>query len=163
MSDVEHCIQEVAEAVVKREGSLPPPSIYREPQLKDSGERRQFDTGSVRDMSKGKGRYDLRSPWVTARKARHDELGGDKYGDHNWIKGQPFSAMLDSAMRHLNKWQRGERDEDHLIAAIWNLEAIAHFECVGRAGELDDVRGVWESEEGQVYNPSVQSDAGVRG
>lgn len=37
--------------------------------LKDSGDRREFDTGAVRDMAEGKGRMDL-IPWNIALKIR---------------------------------------------------------------------------------------------
>ena len=40
---------------------------------------------------------------------------------------------MDSGMRHLYKFLEGHRDEDHLIAAIWNLQALLHIEeMVGR-------------------------------
>jgi hypothetical protein len=92
--------------------------------VKDSGERQNFDTGSVRDTNIGKGRFDLIAPYATLRLARHYENGSRKYGDRNWELGQPLSRYLDSAMRHLTKVTMGLEDEDHLIAATWNLLAI---------------------------------------
>ena len=45
----------------------------------------------------------------------------------------PLSVYMDSGMRHLYKFLEGNRDEDHLIAAIWNLQALLHIEeMVGR-------------------------------
>ncbi len=101
----------------------------------DSGQRRQFATGSVRDVSAGKGRFDLISPLVMMRFAKHFENGAKKYGDRNWEKGQPMSVFLDSAMRHTAKFLAGLRDEDHLAAAMWNLHAIMHFEELYRGGD----------------------------
>ena len=70
-------------------------------QIKDSGQRRDFGTGAVRDMAQGKGRFDL-IPWQTIRAlAIHYEKGCKKYGDRNWEKGIPVNSFLDSAVRHL--------------------------------------------------------------
>ena len=94
------------------------------PVLKDSGERRQFSTGAVRDRAVGKGRYDLLSTQMLMRLARHYEAGALKYTDRNWEKGMEFSVYIDAAMRHLTKYIAGWNDEDHLAAAIWNLAAL---------------------------------------
>ena len=96
----------------------------------DSGERTQFydESGNemaVRDMHEGKGRFDLLPMCVLARLARHYENGCLKYGDRNWEKGIPAHSFADSAMRHLVKYMDGYKDEDHLIAAIWNLCGLA--------------------------------------
>jgi hypothetical protein len=89
--------------------------------IKDSGTRREFGTGAVRDMSSGKGRFDL-IPWRAIRAlAIHYEKGCIKYGDRNWEKGIPVGSFLDSAMRHLAQVIDGRDDENHLIAALWNL------------------------------------------
>ena len=40
-------------------------------EVKDSGERQEFNTGSRRDTCVGKGRYDLISPVALRRLARH--------------------------------------------------------------------------------------------
>jgi hypothetical protein len=91
------------------------------PKIKDSGKRQQFDTGSKRDTREGKGRFDLLPLFAEEELAKHFEGGAVKYGDNNWLKGQPLSRYADSARRHLNKHLRGQRDEPHLVAAIWNL------------------------------------------
>ena len=56
------------------------------------------------------------------------ESGCQKYGDRNWEKGIPCHSFADSAMRHLVKYMDGWTDEDHLIAAIWNLCGLAWTE-----------------------------------
>lgn len=89
--------------------------------IKDSGERTQFDTGAVRDMHSGKGRFDL-LPWVGIHEvAKHCEQGAEKYGEHNVDKGIPQHSLIDSAFRHLAKHTMGLTDEDHLRAAAWNI------------------------------------------
>ena len=95
------------------------------PAIKDSGERTQFPSGAVRDMHEGKGRFDLLPMCVLMRLARHYENGCLKYGDRNWEAGIPCHSFADSAMRHLVKYMDGQTDEDHLIAAIWNLCGLA--------------------------------------
>ena len=130
----------------------------------DSGERREFDTGAVRDIAEGKGRMDLvplkvvgllidceelkfiddyiRTGSVdslyTAIKcfmrnnfedkytavielSKHFEAGCKKYGDRNWEKGIPLHCYIDSACRHLMKFYRCDKDENHDLAFIWNL------------------------------------------
>lgn len=91
--------------------------------VKDSGERRTFSTGSVRDVRKGKGRYDLIPPYSLRRLARHYENGAIKYGDCNWEKGQPVRSYIDSMLRHGQDFLEGDRSEDHLAAVAWNAFA----------------------------------------
>ena len=89
--------------------------------IKDSGTRRQFDSGAVRDMQEGKGRCDLLPACAILRIARHFEAGAKKYDDRNWEKGIPVGSFIDSAIRHLMKYLDGQVDEDHLCAAGWNI------------------------------------------
>lgn len=91
--------------------------------LKDSGKREQFSTGSKRDIRLGKGRFDLLPPEALTLLAIHFEKGGSKYGFRNWERGQPISRYMDSTLRHLCKYLAGELDEDHLVAAGWNVLA----------------------------------------
>ena len=105
--------------------------------VKDSGKRQSFKTGSVRDISEGKGRYDLLPTRALRRLAEHYENGAKKYGDRNWEKGQPLARMLDSAMRHLFKALEGQTDEDHWVASIWNLMAIVEYQERIEEGIMD--------------------------
>lgn len=138
--------------------------------IKDSGERRSFDTGAVRDIQVGKGRCDLLPTMVVARhlhdESRYDEIlfnialfkenndpsylhlalhnfavrayngspetmflevskhfeeGALKYGENNWQKGLPVSCYIDSAIRHYLKYRRGDDDEPHDRAFVWNI------------------------------------------
>ena len=96
--------------------------------IKDSGERTEFASGAVRDMHKGKGRFDLMPMCVLMRLAKHYENGCEKYGERNWEKGIPAHSFADSAFRHFTEYMDGMKDEDHLIAAIWNLCGLAWTE-----------------------------------
>jgi hypothetical protein len=133
--------------------------------IKDSGERRSFDTGAVRDIQSGKGRPTLMPLGVAARlvsgaileyldefrKTKHThhlyralvcfaniaygasleslllevsihfEEGAAKYGENNWQKGLPVDCYLDSAIRHYLKYRRGDDDEPHDRAFVWNI------------------------------------------
>lgn len=112
-------------------------STPREYELQDSGERQTFPTGAQRDSETGKGRFDLLSPYTRQRDAILMEKGAAKYDARNWEKGMPFSRFLDSALRHLNKYQLGLTDEDHLAAARWNIGCIMHLEAT--RPELNDL------------------------
>ena len=105
--------------------------------IQDSGERTQFESGAVRDMHAGKGRFDLLPMCVLMRLAQHYEKGALKYSDRNWEKGIPAHSFADSAFRHLVKYMDGWADEDHLIAAIWNLCGLAWTEV--KHPELIDI------------------------
>jgi len=104
--------------------------------VKDSGARQSFSTGAVRDIQTGKGRYDLIPAIPLRRLARHYENGSAKYGDWNWSKGMPVSRFLNSAIRHLFNYAEGDRSEDHLSAAVFNIFSIEHEEEVIERGLL---------------------------
>ena len=111
--------------------------------LKDSGARREFGTGSVRDVREGKGRFDLLPPRALLAVAQHFEDGAKKYGDRNWEKGQTLSAYYDSATRHGVKELMGMTDEPHARAAAWNWLAYLETKALIAEGllpaELDDM------------------------
>lgn len=50
----------------------------------------------------------------------HMENGANKYGDRNWEKGIPLNRYIDSATRHYLKCLRGDDDERHDRAVLWN-------------------------------------------
>lgn len=96
--------------------------------IKDSGKRQTFESGAVRDIEVGKGRFDLLPPQTLKRLAEHYERGAEKYGDNNYLKGIPISRYIDSLYRHINNYRVGDESEDHLIAAVWNLIGIIETE-----------------------------------
>lgn len=137
-------------------------------ELKDSGSRREFESGAVRDIQEGKGRCDLLpldivaslmddrsmsetiyciSEYVITGKdhylfaairsfcdsvgwtipdailevSKQYEDGAVKYGERNWEKGIPIHCYIDSGIRHLLKVCRGDDDEPHKRAFVWNM------------------------------------------
>ena len=70
-------------------------------ELKDSGERRQFETGAVRDMAEGKGDMFSLPAAAILRLSKHYERGAKKYSRLYYQKGIPFSSFMDSALRHI--------------------------------------------------------------
>lgn len=146
----------------------------------DSGERRAFSTGAVRDIQTGKGRCDLlpldviaelydfeplisiaafvadgdtdhlfaaarafiRIHWDSGASAilnlsRHFEEGAAKYGERNWEQGIPTHCYIDSAVRHYLKHMRGDTDEPHDRAFLWNI--VCCIWTVRRLPEMDDI------------------------
>ena len=53
--------------------------------------------------------------------SKHFEEGAKKYGERNWQKGLPVSCYINSAVRHYLKWLRGDEDEPHDRAFVWNI------------------------------------------
>jgi hypothetical protein len=94
--------------------------------VKDSGERREFPTGSVRDKRDGKGRFDLIPNHSLFRLARLYEEGAKKYSERNWERGQNLMSYLDSCFRHLNNLLNGEQTEDHAACVAWNIFGFMH-------------------------------------
>ena len=133
-------------------------------ELKDSGARRDFGTGAVRDIVEGKGRCDLLPLHQVAailddeiirsigdyeesgntsslqkaiglfsdmvfgsqytamlEAAKQYEDGCQKYGERNWQKGIPVHCYIDSGVRHYLKFRRGDVDEPHDRAFVWNM------------------------------------------
>ena len=158
-------------------------------EIKDSGNRREFSTGAVRDMADGKGRCDLLPldvisdlfvelkcekyervniilnylnsaleiwkgellswdsnrmdcvvdflydalkeflkqsdfadiPTMVLELSVHFEQGANKYTEDNWKRGIPVNCYIDSAIRHYLKWLRGDTDERHDRAFVWNI------------------------------------------
>lgn len=103
---------------------------------KDSGQRREFSTGSLRDVAVGKGRYDLLPSLCIRRLAGLYERGAEKYGDSNWKKGQPLSSTVNSMLRHAFQYLEGDRSEDHLAAIAWNSFTLMWTESMLEQNKL---------------------------
>ena len=164
--------------------------------IKDSGERREFETGAVRDIQEGKGRCDLMpldvvGKWLNSdiltviqdfkttgdvdflygaltyfvvetswddqsmilQTAKHFEAGAVKYGDNNWQKGIPVHCYIDSAVRHYLKFLRGDDDEPHDRAFVWNIMCCI-WTCIHKP-ELNDFCEVKEDEDLIALNTSI--------
>lgn len=107
-------------------------------EIKDSGKRESFGTGAVRDTADGKGFFDCLPFEALRRLAVHMENGAKKYGKHNWRKGINQSRYLQSALRHLNQFAEGHRDEDHLAAVMFNVAGIIEVEKAVERGVVTD-------------------------
>ena len=88
----------------------------------------KFATGAVRSADTQGVRYDLISPVGLRRVAETCKEGAEKYSDFNWEKGMPIHDLLNHAIPHIYKYLSGDRTEDHLAHAAWNLMAAMHSE-----------------------------------
>lgn len=98
--------------------------------LKDSGNRKQFASGMQRDTTEGKPRFDLvfDGPMLF-RYAVHLTKGAVKYDPRNWMKANGPDEMerfRESAARHFAQWMRGDVDEDHAAAVIFNINGYEY-------------------------------------
>lgn len=89
-------------------------------------ERREYDTGAVRSADCEKTRYDLISPIGLRRLAETYAEGAAKFGQFNWENGMPVTDLLNHAIAHVYKFLGGDRSEDHLAHAAWNLLGAIH-------------------------------------
>lgn len=83
-------------------------------------------TGAVRSADADDVRYDLISPIALEAYARTCAEGANKYGDFNWEKGLDVPSLLNHAIRHQYLFLSGDRSEDHLGHALWNIGAAIH-------------------------------------
>jgi hypothetical protein len=116
-------------------------------QIRDSGERQEFETGARRDTQDGKPRYGLIPVEPLYRLAMHYTKGADKYDDNNWTKGIPMSRSWESLERHVQAFKSGDKVEDHLAAIAWNAFALMWYE--ERMPEMNDLAEYlcWAKEE----------------
>lgn len=108
-------------------------------QMHDSGERRKFSTGAVRDTAAGKPRPDLISPIFERMLSEWLAKGAEKYDERNWEKGISLSASYASLRRHVLDWMDGKTDEPHMVAVACNAMFIIHTEEMIRRGRLPAV------------------------
>lgn len=101
--------------------------------VKDSGQRAAFDSGMVRDTTDGKAQYHRVFDGPLAdRYAEHLTKGAAKYpdcpdGSPNWMQADGIAELQrfkQSAARHFRQWLRGDRDEDHFAAVVFNLNGF---------------------------------------
>lgn len=82
-------------------------------------------SGDWRDLSSAILRFAHERKWsvpeLMLETSIHFEEGAKKYGENNWQKGIPIKCYIDSAVRHYLKWRKGDTDEPHDRAFVWNL------------------------------------------
>lgn len=97
----------------------------------EATERRlQFDGGMVRDSAEDKINYLLtRDGPMYERWAAHLTEGAKKYSPRNWMKAsgyEEYDRFRESAIRHFEAWLRGDDDEDHAAAVIFNINGAEY-------------------------------------
>ena len=98
--------------------------------VKDSGKREEFASGMVRDTETGKADYTLvfDGPMMD-RYAEHLTKGAVKYEARNWMKANgpvELARFRKSAIRHMRQWLRGDTDEDHAAAVMFNINGYEY-------------------------------------
>ncbi len=100
--------------------------------LKDSGERKEFPSGMVRDITEGKIRWDLTHDGPLLRRyAVHMTKGAEKYAPRNWLRAsspEERDRYRESAYRHFMDWYDGVTDEDHAAATWFNMNGAEYVE-----------------------------------
>jgi hypothetical protein len=91
-----------------------------------SNNRHEYDTGAVRSADCDNVRYDLISPIGLRALARTYAEGAEKFGAGNWENGMPVTDMLNHAIAHIYNFLGGDRSEEHLAHAAWNLLGAIH-------------------------------------
>lgn len=104
-------------------------------QVKDSGQRMEFESGMVRDVTEGKIRFDLVLDGPMFRRwAEHLTKGAEKYDARNWMKargGAEYERFRESALRHFVQWYYGDVDEDHAAAVFFNINGAEYVRDQG--------------------------------
>ena len=112
--------------------------------VKDSGQRKQFESGMQRDIDSNKIQYDLvfDGP-LFERYAVHLTKGAQKYQPRNWMLAQGLEEMARfraSAIRHFFQWLRGDTDEDHFAATVFNMNGYSYVQEQLRKKSDEEVR-----------------------
>lgn len=100
--------------------------------VKDSGERKVFSTGMHRDTEEEKLMYDLvfDGPLIE-RYAAQLTKGAKKYNERNWMRActqEELDRFRRSAARHFVQWFRGDTDEDHAAALVFNINGALYVQ-----------------------------------
>jgi hypothetical protein len=103
--------------------------------VKDSGQRQEFASGMVRDTQENKVDYErIFDGPMADRWAAHVTAGALKYpdvapGEPNWMKANGDEELIrfrKSATRHFRQWLRGDVDEDHAAAVLFNINGYEY-------------------------------------
>lgn len=87
-------------------------------------DKRQFESGAVRDTNKNKPFIHCLLGYTRQRFGYHMAKNASKYGENNFMKGIPTEAYLESMDRHLAAYMEGDRSEDHLSAILFGVNGI---------------------------------------
>lgn len=86
----------------------------------------RYQTGAVRSGDAETEAWELLSPIGLRRAAEASAEGERKYGPYNWEQGMSCRVLLRHALRHIYLFLLGDRGEDHLAHAAWNLLGACH-------------------------------------
>ncbi|MFE7114087.1 dATP/dGTP diphosphohydrolase domain-containing protein [Streptomyces sp. NPDC057654] len=102
-------------------------------ETKESGQRDEFSSGTLRAPDTGRPRFDLLvsetvpcDQHLLTRCAALMERGAQKYSSRNGEKADSLAELEDikaSAFHHFIQWLTGETDEDHAAAVVFDLLA----------------------------------------
>lgn len=99
-------------------------------ETKDSGKREEFSGGMKRDTQEGKTLWHLTFDGpLFQRWAELLTRGAEKYDEGNWMKAEgdaELQRFRASAFRHFMQWFRGDGDEDHAAAVVFNLNGAEY-------------------------------------
>jgi hypothetical protein len=103
-------------------------------EVKDSGDRRLFESGMQRDTDEGKVRWDLVADGpMLERYAIHLTKGAVKYDARNWMQAngkEEYDRFRESAFRHFMQWYNGAVDEDHASAVWFNINGAEYVNAM---------------------------------
>lgn len=96
----------------------------------DKPARHTFESGMVRDGAEDKLDYSLvfDGP-MFERQARHLTKGARHYSPRNWMKANSLEEQQrfrESAARHFFQWLRGDTNEDHAAAVMFNINGYEY-------------------------------------
>lgn len=94
--------------------------------MPDNEARHLFETGAVRSADRDEERWDLISPIGLKALARTYAEGAAKFGAANWENGMPVTDLLNHGISHIYAFLSGDRTEDHLGHAAWNILGAIH-------------------------------------
>ena len=97
----------------------------------------KLNSGAHRERKEGKGKFNLLPFRALQQIALRLEEGSKKYGPKDWNKGIPQSMLLDSTLRHLVQFMKGEKDENHLVASATNILQMVEQQELIKEGKVD--------------------------
>jgi hypothetical protein len=91
---------------------------------------RKFESGAIRSSDVDHLRFDLIPHLALKRLAARYGMGAQKYGDHNYLKGIPFSNIINHMEAHINKFKAdpSSASDDDLAAIGWAAFTLMVFQ-----------------------------------
>jgi hypothetical protein len=117
--------------------------------VKQTARTKALSAGGAR-FDAGKTRVDLIPADILLMLGEIYEMGAVKYDSSNWRKGMKWSKVYGPLQRHLLKaWSRSgnklydaESKKHHILHALWNVVALAHYMTRPEYARFDDRQDV---------------------